>query len=259
VIIFYKLITKMISVPEWFEQFMASLFCLVACWEPGKDFEKNFAIRQMSCFIVNVFQLFPNTTIRNYGLAFLQMDDSVIDILEDQIPRFFRVFPYLEIMKNEGENFFTMCLNSSDHLFNWLYMFQTLVLTMLNKQGHNITIPTLNEMRTKFNPKDITKTDWGRPTWSVIHMTALYCPSGHEHFKVFHDMLSCLRYVLPCPKCRNHLAINLQYIDFKNCGKDNDSGYNVELFKCTWQLHNIVNQSLQKPLIGFREALRLYS
>jgi hypothetical protein len=31
------------------------------------------------------------------------------------------------------------------------------------------------------------------------------------------------------------------------------------LFKCTWQLHNIVNQSLQKPLIGFTEALRLYS
>ena len=32
----------------------------------------------------------------------------------------------------------------------------------------------------------------------------------------------------------------------------------LELFKCSWELHNIVNVDTKKPALGFNEALRLY-
>ena len=245
---------------SWFDHFMHCLFTLVACWTPGENFDYNTSTQTMGCFISGVFQLFPNTAIRQHGNLFMQMDPSVVYTLTDAIPRWFRVFPkYLEIMQNDPEGFFDICLQTTDSLFNWLYLFKVYITHTLNKQGHYLELPTLNALKSQYDPKTITKTDWGRPTWYVIHTTALFCPGGHDHFKVFHDMLHCLQYVLPCPKCRAHLSQNLQYIDFSNCGGHTNSNYNVELFKCTWNLHNIVNKSIDKSIMSFKDALRIYS
>jgi hypothetical protein len=250
----------MLPITTWFPAYMKSLYCIVSCWEPGKTYEKNFIIRAMGCFITHVFALFPNTSVKDYADSFLHMEPLAVNVLENVIPRFFRVYPkYYDIMINDPEALFEMCLQSRTSLMNWLYLFEVYIYTLLNKQGHQFPIPTLNDTLEKYDPKDITKTDWGRPTWYLLHTSALFCPGGHDHFKLFHDMLHCLQYLLPCPKCRAHLSQNLQYIDFSNCGGNHNSPFNVELFKCTWNLHNIVNASVNKTQIGFREALRIYS
>ena len=75
----------------------------------------------------------------------------------------------------------------------------------------------------------------------------------YDIFENYKTMLSCLQYILPCPKCRQHLIDNLALIDIDNCGNDR-----IALFRCSWELHNIVNESLGKRKPSFQEALGYY-
>jgi hypothetical protein len=250
----------MAQISEWFPTYMRCLYTLVACWEPGKDFEKEFSMQAMGCFITRVLSLFPSISARQHAELFLQMDASVVSLLETESPRFFRVFPkYLEIMQNDPRSLLKICLQSSTSLFNWIYLLQSYFVILFNRHGHAMQIPNLRELHELYDPQRITKTDWGRPTWYVIHTTSLFCPGGHDHFRLYHELLNCLQYVLPCPKCREHLKSNLNFIDFSRCGGFYQGHLNVELFKCSWNLHNIVNKSVNKPQVSFRDALRLYS
>jgi hypothetical protein len=91
--------------------------------------------------------------------------------------------------------------------------------------------------------------------WFLLHTCSLYAPEPiDQSFRQYYDMMKALRYLLPCPKCRTHLTQNLHYIDFERCPRTRE-----ELFKCSWKLHNIVNQSNQKPTIGLQEAFALYT
>jgi hypothetical protein len=100
----------------------------------------------------------------------------------------------------------------------------------------------------------LSKEEWGNSLWFVMHVSALYGTGDiYSIFENYKAMLSCMQYILPCPKCREHLINNLAYIDIDNCGGDR-----MALFRCSFDLHNIVNESLGKRQPSFQEALGYY-
>jgi hypothetical protein len=125
---------------------------------------------------------------------------------------------------------------------------------MQRKYGINNSIPSYKSILDKYNPDFITKSDWGRATWYVIHMSSLYNEQIiTQNFMVsYSNWLHSLMHLLPCEVCRSHLKENIKYVPIT--GVDN-----ISLFKSTYELHNVVNRSLNKYEPSFEEALGFYS
>ncbi len=123
-----------------------------------------------------------------------------------------------------------------------------------NNLGFSIHYPTFFDLQKTYNPDLMTKSDCGRPTWFTIHLSALYSEENENMVLHYKNFLEALQYILPCEQCQAHLRENIKYINFKNCGKSNK-----DLFRCSWELHNIVNRSLNKYTPSFEEALNYYS
>lgn len=96
---------------------------------------------------------------------------------------------------------------------------------------------------------------WGPAAWLFIHSIALAYPDQNpepeirENYKKFFDSLVS---VLPCAYCRNHYKENISSLPLASALDSRAS-----LFRWTVDLHNRVNQSLHKPLVGYAEALSL--
>ena len=92
---------------------------------------------------------------------------------------------------------------------------------------------------------------WGPRFWDVLHLAAVGfsaepTPSEKLGFRMFFDSL---RYVLPCPKCRASYETHLDtrgLLDADLLSRDT-------LFRWVFDLHNIVNITLNKPQVNFIE------
>ena len=93
---------------------------------------------------------------------------------------------------------------------------------------------------------------WGPCTWRFIHTTALgYSGDDPDTYYAFYKDLYK---ILPCQKCSRNYERHWNEIDIRKYLRSN-----VELFKWTVLLHNIVNKELGKKEMRFEEALRLYT
>lgn len=106
-----------------------------------------------------------------------------------------------------------------------------------------------------YNPQNITKTKWGNSVWYFIHYTALNQPNilTNDIALAYKDMMYSLTVLLPCEMCRGHLKQHLQDFPIDNYLRTNES-----LFEWTFQLHNKVNISLNKPVMNYKDARMLY-
>ena len=111
---------------------------------------------------------------------------------------------------------------------------------------------TSNETNVAKECKNRDPSHWGPGLWSTIHTIAAGADTQEkrEAFKIFVESLcGCL----PCDKCRIHLDKNLDKLPI-----DNYMVSNVELFKWSWMLHNIVNKSNGKKEFSYEEAQKVY-
>lgn len=251
-----KRINKELPLSTWWNWYSKGLFILALFWNPEEN--KKEMEESMYCFLTSLFKMFPTSNIRLLASDFLLMKPYVIELLKQNCKNFFQTYPsYLEALQlseNIQDGFLRVCLQSSDSLFIFIYLFQCFILIMHNKQGHNVNIPHFVDMKYLYDPEKIDKFDWGRPLWFILHTIALYAPEPlTESFKHYKQILSCLQHLLPCPKCRFHLSENLQKINIDQCSRTRQ-----ELFKCSWDLHNIVNKDTNKPILSFYEALQIY-
>jgi hypothetical protein len=243
----------------WWNWYSKGLFILVLFWNPNDEKNSDSEKKEnMYCFLTSLFKMFPKREIRKFAADFLNCEEYVINVLEEGCKNFFISYPsYLEAMKystNNPDSFLRLCLQSTESLFIFVYLFQSFILCMHNKQGHHVAIPHYTDMKYLYNPEKIDKYDWGRPLWFILHTVALYAPDPlTESFKNYKQILSCLQHLLPCPKCRFHLSENLLKINLDKCARTRE-----ELFKCSWELHNIVNKDTNKREITFNEALQIY-
>ena len=95
---------------------------------------------------------------------------------------------------------------------------------------------------------------WGPHSWIMIHSIAYGYPDKPSDIEQQHAVkfIESLQHLLPCRKCRFHLAENLKTYNIPEHVRDTRS-----FFRFTVDLHNIVNKQLDKPIIDYDEAERL--
>ncbi len=101
----------------------------------------------------------------------------------------------------------------------------------------------------------ITPEVWGPHGWKFIHYVTLAYPENptqaqKEKYKAF---LVLLKDVLPCSLCANHYAENLQKLPLS----DEVLSSKENLIKWGIDIHNIVNESKNKPVVKYIEAKRI--
>ena len=240
----------------WFSTYMKSLFVLSNTYNPGEYFTVKVASDSMKCYIISVVKLLPDSELKEKIKDFVVMTSRVSTMLINELPIFFSTFPgseYKKTMINDGSNFLHICAENKTSMFNWVYLLQAYIYLLFNQKPK---IPTLKQMIDEYEPKNMSKSYWGRPLWFVIHMSALYAPEPLQvSFEDYRSLLNCLQNLLPCLQCREHLRTNLKNINLDKCAKTN-----YDLFKCSVKLHNIVNKTkdVVSSEISNEEALKFY-
>ena len=240
----------------WWPNYIKSLFVISNTFRPGIDFTVKESSDAMTCFIISITKLLPDQgEINKRFTNFIMMTKEVSSTLLTNLPRFFSVFPnYKKVIQENGSHFLYLASQSNESMFIWVYLFQAYIFITMNNYSQ---IPSLNQMKELYNISTMKKYDWGNPLWFVIHMSALYAPQPiQESFENYKSLLRCLQYFLPCPKCIDHLQLNLTKINIDKCAKTN-----YELFKCSVDLHNIVNVSKIDParVWDYEEAIKKYT
>jgi hypothetical protein len=261
-----------IRVNNWLPQYLKALFILSQTYTStfqGPDPDGFYADRKQlslsfKCFITTLVNLIPDVNVKNIMVSYIYMDETIANtLLEDSsLTNFFIVYPELKNILEQSPKynysytiFLDHCLQSEDLMFKWVYLLQTYIYISMNKYGNYIKIPTFNQTKNMYNTDNMSKDDWGNALWFIIHTTSLYSTLNiNETFENYKALLSCLQYLLPCPKCRNHLRSNLTLINIDYC-----KGSNERLFECSWRLHNIVNRSLNKYEPTLQEARNYYN
>ncbi len=100
----------------------------------------------------------------------------------------------------------------------------------------------------------ITPEVWGPHGWKFIHYVTLGYPENptpaqKEKYKAF---LVLLKDVLPCSLCANHYGENIQKLPLT----DEVLNSRENLIKWGIDIHNIVNESKNKPIVKYNDARR---
>ena len=103
----------------------------------------------------------------------------------------------------------------------------------------------------QFSPKV-----WGPFFWHTIHIAALGYPQNPTYTdkKAAKEFFESLQWMLPCSVCRDHYAKHIvenpisTFLDKR-----------ADLFRWTIDIHNAVNESLQKPKWTEQEVLSYYN
>ncbi len=254
---FKVMVPKTYPVNKWWRQYSKALFILARTYDP--DFMDGISriegMQKMFDFLTAVVYMMPDPVARQYCIDFLYMKEYVAKHLVNRLPKFFYAYPqYYDLVLFQGASFLNTCLNSSSALFNWVYLLQAFLFMKMQDSGIEIPIPSLNEVRDLYHIDKLSIDDWGNNIWFILHTASLYAPEPiHQSFLNYRIMLESLQYLLPCPKCRNHLRANLMKISLGTCAKTREA-----LFTCSWELHNIVNKDTKKPILELEEAVKLY-
>ena len=99
----------------------------------------------------------------------------------------------------------------------------------------------------------------GPGTWYAIHTMAMSC-EDIDSCLFFIQFLKAIIESFPCEKCRIHA---MKFIEENPPEKylhiTNDIDEHIGMFKLSWEFHNSANRGLNKPIISFAEAWKLYS
>jgi len=97
---------------------------------------------------------------------------------------------------------------------------------------------------------------WGPHGWKFLHYVSLGYPDNptEEDKRNYKDYFTSLRYVLPCEKCALNYKHNLAKFPIDNHLHNRDT-----LVKWAIDVHNEVNEELDKPTLQYDEAIELYS
>jgi len=105
------------------------------------------------------------------------------------------------------------------------------------------------------NINSINPNIWGPSGWKFLHYISLGYPDNptdrdKQNYKNFFYSLSN---VIPCQKCSNNFKKNLNDYPIDNSLDNRES-----LSKWLIDIHNSVNQELNKPILDYNTAIDLY-
>ena len=96
---------------------------------------------------------------------------------------------------------------------------------------------------------------WGPKAWKLIHCTAQGYPDNpteedKHNFKSFYYRLP---YILPCSMCKDHFIDEL-----RNNPIEEHLSSRKNIKKWLYNLHNIVNKRLNKQVLSYKDADKIY-
>ena len=100
------------------------------------------------------------------------------------------------------------------------------------------------------------KKSWGPIIWNMYHTFAINYISTNNNknnIDLYEKFIHCLGYILPCDTCRvhyNYLITDIYPLDKDEINKDN-------LFKYTYEIHKLINETLNKKNISYKKAYKL--
>ena len=97
---------------------------------------------------------------------------------------------------------------------------------------------------------------WGPHGWKFMHYVSLGYPTNptetdKQNYKTFY---TSLQHILPCEKCAQNYSHNLQKYPIDNHLESRDT-----LIKWAIDIHNQVNNELNKTELTYENALSLYT
>jgi hypothetical protein len=96
---------------------------------------------------------------------------------------------------------------------------------------------------------------WGPHGWKFIHYVTLAYPIDNPTEEIknnYKNFFTLLQYVLPCKICSNHYKENLEILPLT----DHVLSSREELVRWGIDMHNIVNESKNKPIMSYEDALK---
>lgn len=132
-------------------------------------------------------------------------------------------------------------ISSSDTAFEWTYRLHSYINTIKRRQGQLSSDITIEQAYKKYS--NINKTDWSRAIWFLMHYISANLPSrlSADQAEAFTAFIVCLRYLLPCQECRNHMNDYITDTQLGPCLRTNK-----DVFEWTWKFHNSVNTRIGK-------------
>lgn len=98
----------------------------------------------------------------------------------------------------------------------------------------------------------------GAGIWYVIHTLALHAKNDHAK-KSYALTMNTLAEHFACDKCKTHFKKFIAAHPLKNYWDINYGKYvNIGFFKWSWEMHNEINDILEKNIISFDDALLFY-
>ena len=96
---------------------------------------------------------------------------------------------------------------------------------------------------------------WGPHGWKFMHFVSLGYPNNPTDTdkKNYKDFYYSLQHILPCEKCAQNYKYNLEKYPIDNHLANRDT-----LVKWVIDVHNEVNEELNKPTLKYEEAVSLY-
>lgn len=94
---------------------------------------------------------------------------------------------------------------------------------------------------------------WGKYAWPFFHMVTMGYPENptDKDKQRYFTYINCMKYVLPCDKCKNNLRKHLKRYPLT----EEALSSRAALIKWGIDLHNIVNYYTGKPMLTNEAAL----
>lgn len=232
----------------WIHQFWKCVHVMSRTYAPA---DVSGMKEAYECFFQSMTVILPSAFMRALLKDFLAMTPTVRKILLENksLASFFTVHPEtFEMITQYPKAFFQYSLEDEDKLFIWSFLLHAYFHILMK-----LPVESLNILKNKFQPDKISKDVWGNCIWFLLHNCAYYSRGDQRCQLFFKAFMSCLRYALPCSKCRNHLMKNLENFDIDQYCLNTEG-----LFQYTVDLHNLVNKQLGKPIISLEEARQIY-
>lgn len=144
----------------------------------------------------------------------------------------------------------SIALKNSSSLLQWSYQLNSYIHTFFYNGGSYIPY---DKFKQKYDHSNMVITTWSHPTWKMIHYYASQYDNTYEYALSYKAFMSCMQFLLPCPRCREHLKDNLSNHPIDKFFSSRD-----DLFRWSYILHQTVSEQIGKKGISIQEAKRLY-
>lgn len=160
----------------------------------------------------------------------------------------------VEFLKNVScdstEDFLSKC-NNTKSLFNLTCRYYNFIRT---REGHRLTL--YDDLEKEYDASKMNKRWWGARVWKLIHGFASNAPNPipELYFTAYKSFIVTLSHLLPCKDCRAHLKNNLSNFPLES----NLVQTPEQLFRWSFNLHNVVNKMLKQPEWSWERAHNEY-